>query len=100
MNDKNKNKKTCSICLNTLASNTNMTTRFSCGHAFHERCYTDLEPIRTPTTTTKRNVSDVSSSHIRSDESRIETKGGERVGRRQSQTNTPLSKNWPNCMNI
>lgn len=40
MNDKNKNKnkKTCSICLNTLASNTNMTTRFSCGHAFHERC--------------------------------------------------------------
>ncbi len=38
MNDKNKNKKTCSICLNTLESNTNMTTRFSCGHAFHERC--------------------------------------------------------------
>ena len=30
--------KTCSICLNPLTSSKNMTTRFSCGHEFHEKC--------------------------------------------------------------
>lgn len=28
----------CSICLNPLKSSKNMTTRFSCGHEFHEKC--------------------------------------------------------------
>lgn len=60
------------------------------------KVYTELEPIQTPTTT-KRDVSDVSSFHLRSDESRIETKGGERVGGQttidlQDCKHTPLSR--------